>query len=136
VTATYDLSGRLKSLGYPSGLTLSYTHDDIGRVTAVNDGSDDRVADTYKGWLLEKREYASDAYLTHLDDQGGNLSGYGYDAFGRIKNHRWKSSGGTLLAGWSHDYDRIGNKKYQEDLQSATQSELYGDGILDTDVHG
>jgi len=35
------------------------------------------VADTYKGWLLEKRTYDSDAYLTHLDDQGGNLSGYG-----------------------------------------------------------
>lgn len=33
---------------------------------------------------------------------------------------------GTLLAGWSHDYDRVGNKKYQEDLQSAAQSELYG----------
>jgi len=85
VTATQDLSGRRKSLGYPSGLTLSYTHDDppdagrasIGRVTAVKDGANDRVADTYKGWLLEKREYASDTYLTHLDDQGGNLSGYG-----------------------------------------------------------
>jgi len=126
VTVTYDLSGRMKSLAYPSGLTLSYTHDDIGRVTAVNDGTNDRVADTYKGWLLEKRTYASDAYLTHLDDQGQNLSGYGFDTFGRVKNHRWKSSGGTLLAGWSHDYDRIGNKKYQEDLQSATQSELYG----------
>jgi len=35
------------------------------------------VADTYKGWLLEKRTYDSDAYLTHLDDQGQNLSGYG-----------------------------------------------------------
>ena len=39
-------------------------------MTAVNDGSDDRMADTYKGWLLEKREYARGAYLTHLDDQG------------------------------------------------------------------
>jgi len=36
----------------------------------VNDGTNDRVADTYKGWLLEKRTYDSDAYLTHLDDQG------------------------------------------------------------------
>jgi len=33
---------------------------------------------------------------------------------------------GTLLAGWSHDYDRIGNKKYQEDLKDSTESELYG----------
>ncbi|MCK4375967.1 MAG: hypothetical protein KAX19_11575, partial [Candidatus Brocadiae bacterium] len=81
---------------------------------------------TWRGRLLEKREYASGAYLTHLDDNNQNLDGYGYDAFGRIKNHRWKSSGGTLLAGWSYDYDRIGNKKYQEDLQSATQSELCG----------
>ncbi len=126
VTVTYDLAGRMKSLEYPSGLTLTYAYDDLVRVTAVNDGTDDRVADTYRGWLLEKREYASGAYLTHLDDQGENLSGYGFDTFGRIKNHRWKASGGTLLAGWAYDYDRIGNKKYQEDLQSATQSELYG----------
>ena len=126
VTATYDLAGRLKSLAYPSGLTLTYSYDDTGRVTAVNDGTNDRVADTYKGWLLQKRTYANGAYLTHLDDNDANLSGYGYDTFGRIKNHRWKSSGGTLLAGWSHDYDRLGNKKYEEDLQAATRSELYG----------
>jgi len=126
VTTTYDLAGRLKTLAYPSGLTLTYSYDDIGRVTAVNDGTNDRVADTYKGWLLQKRTYASGAYLTHLDDNNQNLSTYGYDAFGRVKNHRWKSSGGTLLAGWSHDYDRLGNKKYQEDLQAATRSELYG----------
>ena len=77
--------GRQKALGYPSGLTLSYTHDDppdagrasIGRVTAVNDGANDRVGDTYRGWLLERREYASEAYLTRLEDQGENLSGYG-----------------------------------------------------------
>ncbi len=36
-----------------------------------------------------------------------------------------KDDQAALLAGWSHAYDRIGNKKYQEDLQSATQSELY-----------
>ena len=35
----------------------------------MNDGTNDRVADTYKGWLLETRAYASDAYLTHLDDR-------------------------------------------------------------------
>jgi RHS repeat-associated protein len=30
-----------------------------------------------------------------------------------------------VLAGWHHDYDRVGNKDYQEDLRDATQSELY-----------
>jgi len=38
------------------------------RVTAVNDGTNDRVVDTYKGHLLEKRTYANGAYLTHLGD--------------------------------------------------------------------
>jgi YD repeat-containing protein len=77
-----------------------------------------------------QREYQSGAYLTHLNDSGANLSGYGYDTFGRIKNHRWKDSSGTLLAGWSHDYDRVGNKLYQEALHDATESELYGyDGV-------
>jgi YD repeat-containing protein len=124
VTYEYDLSasssiasggggGRLKKMTYPSALALSYSHDDIGRVTAVNDGTNDRVADTYKGWLLEKRTYDSGAYLTHLDDADQNLNGYGYDGFGRIKTHRWKSSGGTLLAGWHHDYDRVGRRLSQ-----------------------
>jgi len=130
LTTTFDLAGRLKTLAYPgdgtiSAMTLTYTHDDVGRITAVNDGAADRVEDTWKGYLLQKREYASDAYLTYLDDQGGNLSGYGYDAFGQVKTHRWKSSGATLLAGWAHERDRLGNKNYQEDLQSATESELY-----------
>ncbi len=43
-----------------------------------------------------------------LNDSGSNLSGYGYDSFGRIAHHRWKDSGGTLLAGWAYDYDRVG----------------------------
>jgi len=126
LTSTYDLSGRLKSLEYPSGLTLSYTYDDLGRITAVNDGTNDRVADTYTGRLLEKREYHNGTYLTHLDDSDENLDGYGYDSFGRIKNHRWMNSGDQLIAGWSYDYDRIANKDYQEDLKDSTESELYG----------
>ncbi|MFO8006701.1 MAG: hypothetical protein R6V05_03100, partial [Candidatus Brocadiia bacterium] len=130
VTYTYDLSGRLKTMDYPSALTLSYTYDAVGRHTVVSDGTNDLVEDTWKGQLLQKREYHSGAYLTHLNDSGASLSGYGYDTFGRIKNHRWKDSSGTLLAGWSHDYDRVGNKLYQEALHDATESELYGyDGV-------
>ena len=69
---------------------------------------------------------ASGAYLTHLNDASASLSGYGYDTFGRIKNHRWKDSSGTLLAGWSHNYDRVGNKVYQEDLVlTTTDDELH-----------
>ncbi|NLX58166.1 MAG: RHS repeat-associated core domain-containing protein [Phycisphaerae bacterium] len=124
VTYRYDLSGRLESVEYPSGLTLSYTHDDLGRPYVVNDGTYDRVEDTWKGWLLEKREYANGTYLTHLDDSSQNLSGYGYDAFGRIQTHRWKSSGGTVLAGWAHEYDRLGNKKYSEDLDADGLSDV------------
>ena len=76
--------------------------------------------------MLQLREYDNGTYLTHLDDNSQNLSGYGYDEFGRIANHRWKDSEDTLIAGWSHDYDRLGNKKYQEDLKDSTESELYG----------
>lgn len=31
-------------MAYPSGPALTYTHDDLGRVTTVNDSTDDRVA--------------------------------------------------------------------------------------------
>jgi RHS repeat-associated protein len=126
VTYEYDLAGRLKGTTYPSSLALTYTYDDVGRAVKVNDGTDDRVEDTWKGGLLEKRQYDNDTYLTHLNDSGENLSGYGYDTFGRVKNHRWKNSSGTVIAGWSHDYDRLGNKDYQEDLWDSTESELYG----------
>lgn len=70
VTSTYDLAGRLKSLEYPSGLTLTPSYDDLGRATAVNDGTNDRVVDTYKGHLLEKRTYANGVYLTNLHSNG------------------------------------------------------------------
>ena len=39
VTYRYDLPGRLGSVEYPSGLTLSYTYDDVGRAYKVNDGT-------------------------------------------------------------------------------------------------
>ena len=127
VKTTYDLSGRLKSLEYPSGLTLTYTHDDVGRIVTVNDGANDRVDDTWKGYLLQKREYANGTYLTHLDDSSQQLSGYGYDSFGQVANQRWKDSSNTLLSGWSHEYDRVGNKEYSEDLVlTTTDDELYG----------
>ena len=77
VTYLADLAGRLKEMEYPSGLTLSYTYDDVGRPCVVNDGASDRVEDTWKGYLLEKRGYANGTYLTHLDDSSQNLSGYG-----------------------------------------------------------
>ncbi|MFO8007118.1 MAG: RHS repeat domain-containing protein, partial [Candidatus Brocadiia bacterium] len=96
VTYTYDLSGRLKTMDYPGSLTLSYTYDALGRRTKINDGTNDLVEDTWKGQLLQKREYHNGAYLTHLNDSGSSLSGYGYDTFGRIKNHRWKDSSGTF----------------------------------------
>jgi len=76
---------------------------------------------------LQRPEYANGTYLTHLDDSNEDLSDYGYDAFGRIKTHRWKSSGGSLIAGWAHDYDRLGNMDYSEDLVlTTTDDELYG----------
>ena len=101
---------------------------------AVSDGSTDRVKDTWKGRLLQKREYGNGTYLTHLDDSGANLDGYGYDAFGRVAHHRWKDSSGSVVAGWAYDYDRVGNKKYREDLAQSDESELYGyDGIYRLD---
>ena len=71
----------------------------------MND-TDGRPADIHRCWLLQKRTYANGAYLTHLDDSDANLGTYAYDAFSRTKNHRWKSSGGTLLAGCSLDLFR------------------------------
>ena len=78
VTYRYDLAGRLESLEYPSGLTLSYTYDDIGRAYVVNDGTYDRVEDTWKGGLLEKREYRNRGGLNrrlHSGRRRGRIRG-------------------------------------------------------------
>jgi YD repeat-containing protein len=62
-----------------------------------------------------------------LDSTAAKANSYTYDAFGRLAKHRWKDSGNTLLAGWSHAYDRVGDKKYSEDLVlTTTDDELYG----------
>ena len=47
MTTTYDLSGRAKELVYPgdetiAAMTLTYTYDDVGRLTTVNDGTNDQ----------------------------------------------------------------------------------------------
>jgi len=39
--------------------------------------STEQLSEETRRSFLGERTYASDAYLTHLDDQGGNLSGYG-----------------------------------------------------------
>lgn len=59
------------------------------------------------------------------DDSGANLDDYSYDSFGRVEHHWWKDSSGTLVAGWTDGYERVGNKEYREDLKEATESKLY-----------
>lgn len=66
-------------------------------MTAVNDGTNDRVVDTYKGHLLEKRTYANGVYLTHLDDNGANLSGYSYRCLCQVA----ECAGGMRLLRWA-----------------------------------
>jgi RHS repeat-associated protein len=98
---TYDLANRLATITYPSGLVVTYSRDDMGRITAVNATNPatslsipvvsaiatfpfgPRNSLTYGDGAVEVRGYDLDYRLTNLASSWGsplqNLS-YAYDA--------------------------------------------------------
>ena len=60
-TWNYDVAGRLLTMGYPNGLTLSYSHDTYGRVSSITSnltGTSAKLADSFLYQPATNRRYA------------------------------------------------------------------------------
>jgi RHS repeat-associated protein len=128
---------RLISITYPNGRVLDYNYatglaDAVSRLSSISDGSTTLESYDYLGAnVVVKRahpESGVDLTYTKLTGESDGAAGdkyAGLDAFYRVVDHRWTTSGGTDKDRRQSAYDRDSNRLYADNLVSATNSELY-----------
>ncbi|KIH77722.1 PEP-CTERM protein-sorting domain-containing protein/RHS repeat-associated core domain-containing protein [Geoalkalibacter ferrihydriticus] len=113
----YDIPERTRTLTYPGGLLIEERLDPRGRLQQINDLASPPPLVTYAydpGNRVVSRSYVNGAFAT-----------YSYNANNWITqlNH---GAGAALIAGFRHDYDKEGNKRFEEQLHNPPRSEAYG----------
>lgn len=117
IASRYDGVGRRLGLTYPDGRVVAQGHDNIDRVKSIADqGAATNIAEyDYLGMarVLERRD-ANGTRLTHHDGAGNQT---GYDRMRREIQHRHFGSTGNLITGFSYAYDKVHNRRYENDLR-------------------
>jgi RHS repeat-associated protein len=115
ITYVYDIPGRLRTLTYPGGRSITENTDFRNQLSAVNDGGNAPIAHyTYDG--------ANNVLTRAL--RNGTITNYTYNP------NNWTCStdhsfGQTRIAGFSQSYDNENNKSYEQKLHQETDSEAY-----------
>ena len=134
----YDNAGRLIGLTYPSGRSVDYTLDSIGRIAQITtnqDGITQTVVNavTYAGFDATPSIYilGNGRLVNRTTDQEGNLSSYtlsgnvqslGYDAAARLISR--SNSANPLVDTSSYGYDAL-DRLISDTLPSTAQSYQY-----------
>jgi RHS repeat-associated protein len=128
---------RLTSITYPNGRVLTYNYasglaDSISRLSSISDGATTLESYQYLGLgTVVTRAYPQpgvDLTYAKLSGESNGAAGdqyVGLDAFGRVIDQRWTTSGGTAKDRRQYGYDRDSNGLYAENLVSTSNSELY-----------
>ena len=134
---SYNASGRLVQIEYPSGRVVTYSLDFSGKTIAVNSASEILVTDiryapfgpvtsfTYGNGLSYSANFNQDYELLHLQsgsgldsileyDPAGNILGINNHAFSYDGLHRLESASGSA-GNQSYEYDANGNRIQQLD---------------------
>ena len=117
IAYAYNVPGRTRTLTYPSGTNITETTDFRGRLLTVNDGGATPIATytydlgnrvltrTYRNGVVAEYEYNPNNWITSLIHTNPAAS--------------------NLIAGFTYDYDKEGNKLYEENLWNTNRSEAY-----------
>ncbi len=121
VTHTRDAVGNLATLTYPSGLSLSYSYNDIDRLSAVSDGTNTIASFGYIGTRLKTIEFQNgttqtNTYgglrqdLTSIEHETSTPStilrlDYGYDD---VHDRLYERHGASGSSGDAYEYDKAG----------------------------
>ncbi|GLI36810.1 hypothetical protein KI811_17690 [Geobacter hydrogenophilus] len=111
----YDIQNGKRTVSYPGGRVIIEQMDLRQRLGTINDGGLTAIA-AYAydlGNRVETRTY-----------RNGTVATYGYNANNWITSLE-HTAGATRIAGFGHDYDREGNKKYEDKRHDTTKSEAY-----------
>jgi RHS repeat-associated protein len=128
---------RLTSITYPNGRVITYNYssglnDSISRLSSITDGGTTLESYLYLGYgtVVDRLHPETGVDLTYIklsgESDGAAGDKYtGLDAFGRVIDQRWTTSGGTAASRLQYGYDRDGNRLYAYNAVSTTNSELY-----------
>jgi RHS repeat-associated protein len=112
----HDIPGRRRDISYPSGRRITELADARARPS--------RVEDIALGVPITEYSYDLGNRVTRRAHINGTHTEYRYDA------NNWTSAvehfrGATRLAGFEHEYDREGNKRFERKQHEPTRSEAY-----------
>jgi RHS repeat-associated protein len=133
---------RLTSITYPNGRVVTYNYatglaDAISRLSSITDGSTTLESYQYLGLrtVVTRAHPETGVDLTYVkltgESDGAAGDRYtGLDAFGRVIDQRWTTSGRTAADRRQSGYDRDSNRLYADNRVSTSNSELYAyDGL-------
>ncbi len=117
-------------LVYPNGREIELTFDQLDRINQIS-GQRSAVSgqpviahyDYIGPSRILERTYPNGTRLTYLNNE--RTQSIGYDGLKRIVNHRHVQQNGTLVTGFSYDYDRQNNKLLEQRLHEPTVTEHY-----------
>jgi RHS repeat-associated protein len=121
VNYAYDVPGRRRTVIYPGGRVIVETGDARSRLGTIGDGTPAPPIVRYQYDVANRvvgRSYGN-----------GTTSAYAYNANNWMEDLE-HTRGTTRIAGLAYDFDREGNKRFEEKLpdgaSSASRSEAYG----------
>ena len=114
-------------LTYPNARAVDYTYDGLDRLATISDrGATQPIAqyDYIGPSRTAQRVYPiNGTRMTYLDDTGA--TDVGYDGLRRPVQLRHLRADNSLLAGFSHTYDRMSNKLGEGKLHDTVNGEVY-----------
>jgi RHS repeat-associated protein len=110
----YDIPNRKRTLAYPSGKLVVEQRDLRERLDTLNAG------------VIADYAYDLGNRATARVYGNGAQAAYSYNANNWITQLVHTQSDTTLIAGFAHDYDQEGNKRFEEKQHDAARSEAYG----------
>lgn len=112
---------------YPNGRLVNSTYDRLDRLNTVADqGAQQPIADydyIGAGRVTQRRYPINGTRMTFLNDAGN--ADVGYDGLRRPVQLRHLRADNSVVVGFTHTYDRMNNKRIEEKLHAARDSERY-----------
>jgi RHS repeat-associated protein len=128
VDSAWRAEGLRKALTYPNGRVEFFAYDRLDRLNAVLDAGAALPIVEYdyigEPRVLVRACPVNGTRTTYLNDSG--TIDVGYDGLGRPVQLRALRDDNSLIVGFGHVYDRMGNKLSEAKMHDAANSEVYG----------
>ena len=114
---TYDPNGRLETITYPAGFTVTYVYNADGQLDQIRMGTD----------LLVQYHYDDAGRLDWREDTNGVRVEYGFDTLSRTDSIAVTRTGHGLLWFAEYGYDALGNRAFTTRTKATANSPATGD---------